>query len=40
LPTLLYGIKEADIKKILIGGSLIFTSFALEYVNKKEIHIK
>jgi hypothetical protein len=30
--------KEADIKKILIGGSLIFASLALnEYVNKKNI---
>jgi hypothetical protein len=28
--------KEADIKKILIGGSLIFASLALnEYVNKR-----
>jgi hypothetical protein len=31
--------KEADIKKILIGGSLIFASLALnEYVNKRNTY--
>jgi hypothetical protein len=29
---------KADIKKILIGGSLIFASLALEYVNKRNTY--